>query len=96
MDDKHSEAMTPIGGQTIVDIEIEFASKMIYYADTSGSNRGINKIGRDGSGMKQIVHDKIGQYGIQSIAVDWINCKLAFFQILVPTKYSLEHFMQYV
>lgn len=75
MDDKHSDAMTPIGGQTIVDIEIEFASQTIFYADTSGANRGINKIGRDGSGMKQLIHERIGQYGIQSIAVDWINCK---------------------
>lgn len=70
-----SIALEPIGGTSITAVDIEYESKSIFVAESTGPNRGIHRLTLGSNEMKPVVKDVFGSFLIRSIAVDWINCK---------------------
>lgn len=68
-------AIEPIGGTAINNVDFDYESKSIFYADAAGPNKGIVKITIGESESKVIIKNNYGGFTIRSLAVDWINCK---------------------
>ena len=52
-------------------LDYDYKNKVIYFADAPDLNQAVMRMNFDGSGMESL--DSVHAYGIEGIAVDWIN-----------------------
>ncbi len=80
--------MEPVGGTAITSVDFDFDGNAIFFADTSGPNRGIHRLALGQSTFTPIVKDNVANFVVKSIAVDWINCAYSSFDFLDHMSHS--------